>query len=71
MSCATYPTLASCSGPAAGRSPSTRMLPAVGASWPTARFSSVLLPAPFGPTSPTTRPAGMSSVQSDSAHRCP
>ena len=35
---------------------------------PTARLSSVVLPAPFGPTSPTTRPAGTCSVQSDSAH---
>ena len=32
------------------------MAPAVGRSSPTARLSSVVLPAPFGPTSPTTGP---------------
>ena len=36
---------------------------------PAARRISVVLPAPFGPTSPTTRPAGNRRVQSDSAHR--
>ena len=46
---------ASCPG-SARPPPSTSIVPAVGASIPTARFSSVLLPAPFGPTSPTTRP---------------
>ena len=40
-------------------------------SMPAARFSSVLLPAPLGPTSPTTRPAGTSSVQSASAGAAP
>src|SRR6266496_3397386 len=43
----------------------------VGASSPTARCSSVVLPAPLGPTSPTTRPAGMARVQSVSAQRRP
>ena len=47
------------------------IVPVVGASRPTARFSSVDLPAPLGPTSPTTRPAGISRVQSDSAQRAP
>ena len=55
--------------PAAGRPPSTSIVPAVGASSPTARCRRVVLPAPFGPTSPTTRPAGISSVQSVSAQR--
>ena len=40
-----------------------------GAAWPTARLSSVVLPAPLGPTSPVTCPAGISSVQSASAQR--
>ena len=35
---------------------------------PTASWSSVVLPAPFGPTSAVTDPAGISSVQSWSAH---
>jgi len=47
------------------------IVPAEGLSMPTARFSSVLLPAPFGPTRPTTRPAGTSMVQSASAQRRP
>ena len=38
---------------------------------PTARLRKVLLPAPLGPTSPTTRPAGTSRVQSESAHLRP
>src|ERR1700722_11116023 len=57
--------------PPAGRRPHTSIVPDVGRSRPAARLSSVLLPAPFGPTSPTTRPAGTSIVQSDSAHRRP
>ena len=42
-------------------------MPEVGASSPAASCSRVVLPAPFGPTSPTTRPSGMASVQSRSA----
>ena len=38
-----------------------------GTARPTARFSSVVLPAPFGPTSAATCPAGISSVHSRSA----
>ena len=63
----TRPSWAGLVGRAARRAP--RPCPRVGASSPTARRSSVVLPAPFGPTSPTTRPAGTASVQSDSAHR--
>ena len=44
------------------------MVPVLGASSPTASCSSVVLPAPFGPTSPTTLPSGMVRVQSWSAH---
>ena len=47
------------------------MLPAVGRSRPTAMCSKVVLPAPFGPTRPTTRPGGMARVQSDNASRRP
>ena len=43
-------------------------MPADGAARPTARFSSVVLPAPFGPTSAATCPAGIASVHSRSAH---
>ncbi len=43
-------------------------LAVVGLLRPTARFSSVVFPAPFGPTSAVTDPAGISSVQSLSAH---
>ena len=63
------PDLASGRGRPAGRSPSTSISPAVGVSIPTARLSRVVLPAPLGPTSPTTRPGGTSSVQSESAQR--
>ena len=45
--------------------------PAVGARSPTASCSRVVLPAPFGPTSPTTFPSGMDRVQSESAQRRP
>ena len=34
-------------------------------------LSKVVLPAPFGPTNATTRPAGTSTLQSRSAHRPP
>ena len=57
--------------PAAGRPPRPRSCRPSGSSRPTARLSSVVLPAPLGPTSPTTRPAGMRSVQSVSAHAPP
>ncbi|MCW2933959.1 MAG: hypothetical protein JWM19_4921 [Actinomycetia bacterium] len=67
VSWATKPTRASWPGPLAGGMPRTLMVPAVGVSSPTAMCSRVVLPAPLGPTSPTTRPAGMASVQSRSA----
>ena len=51
--------------------PSTLTVPAVGVARPTARFSRVVLPAPFGPTSAATWPSGMASVHSRSAHVLP
>ena len=69
VSWATKPTFASWAESAAGRPPQTSMVPTVGVRIPTIRLSSVVLPAPFGPTRPVTRPTGMSRVQSRSAHR--
>src|SRR3954471_2608890 len=71
VSCATNPTRPRCAGLEAGGAPRTSIVPEVGASSPTARLSRVLLPAPFGPTRPTTRPLGIESVQSVSAWRRP
>ena len=65
------PTRASCSVPEPGVLPSTLMLPEVGVRMPQASLSSVDLPAPFGPTRPTTWPGGMFKVQSASARRRP
>ncbi len=45
--------------------------PAVGRHSPTMQWSSVVLPAPFGPTRAATLPDGMDSVQSRSAHTEP
>jgi hypothetical protein len=45
------------------------MVPVVGRSRPAASSRNVVLPAPFGPTSPTTCPAGTVSVHSASAYR--
>ena len=67
----TKPTLARRASRPVGRAPSTSISPADGVSRPTARWRKVLLPAPLGPTSPTTRPAGTSRVQSESAHLRP
>ena len=53
------------------RRPSTCTSPAVGAISPTARCRSVVLPAPFGPTSAVTVPRGSVSEQSRSAQREP
>src|ERR1700683_1507834 len=47
------------------------MVPVVGASIPVARLIKVVLPAPFGPTSPATCPTGTGSVQSATAQRWP
>src|SRR6202167_1298031 len=55
----------------AARPPSTVTAPADGAARPTARFSSVLFPAPLGPTRAATCPAGISSVHSRSAQVLP
>ena len=71
MSWATKPTRASWSGVVPGRPPRTEIDPALGCRRPTESWSSVVLPAPFGPTSPTTLPAGMASVHSESAHLWP
>jgi hypothetical protein len=71
LSWATNPTFASCDGRAPGRSPRTVIVPDVGRNRPTARWSKVVLPAPFRPTSPVTRPGGIVSVHSDSAQRDP
>src|SRR5580700_11594285 len=67
VSWATNAIPSSAAGDPARRPPSTVTVPAEGAVRPTARLSSVVLPAPFGPTSAVTRPAGISSVHSRSA----
>ena len=67
VSWATNAIPSSAVGDPAAWPPSTVTAPADGTDRPTARFSSVLLPAPFGPTSAATRPAGISSVHSRSA----
>src|SRR3984885_8264885 len=54
----------SAAGDPAGTPPSTVTAPAVGSARPAARFSSVVLPAPFGPTSAATCPAGIATVHS-------
>ena len=46
-------------------------MPDVGSRSPTTNWRRVVLPAPFGPTSPTTLPAGMERVQFWSAHLRP
>jgi hypothetical protein len=51
----------------AARPPSTVTRPSVGATRPMAMCISVVFPAPFGPVSAVTRPAGMASVQSRTA----
>src|SRR6202046_1566609 len=67
VSWATTATPSSAGGDPGGQPPSTVTSPADGASRPTARLSSVVLPAPLGPTSAATRPAGTSRVQSRNA----
>ena len=59
------PSSAACD-PAA-KPPSTETVPADGDASPAARFSSVVLPAPFGPISAVTCPAGTASAHSRSA----
>lgn len=71
MSWATKPTRASWPGVVPGCPPRTETDPASGRRSPTASWRSVVLPAPLGPTRPTTLPAGMASVHSESAHLCP
>ncbi len=71
VSWATKPTRASCSDVVPGLPPQTVSDPVSARRSPTASWSSVLLPAPLGPTSPTALPAGTESVHSDSAYLCP
>jgi hypothetical protein len=54
-----------------GLPPSTEIDPALGCKRPTERWSSLVFPAPFGPTSPTTLPDGIARVHSESAHLRP
>jgi hypothetical protein len=55
----------------ARRPPRTAIDPALARRRPTEIWSSVVLPAPFEPTSPMTLPAGMIRVHSESAHLRP
>ena len=66
-SCATKAISSRAAGEPAGSVPSTVTLPVVGVISPTVRFSSVVLPEPFGPTSAATRPSGIARQQSRSA----
>src|SRR5260370_5621959 len=71
VSCATNAMPSSAAGDPGGRPPSPVTPPADGAARPTARFSSVVLPAPFGPASAATCPAGIATVHSRSAQARP
>ena len=62
-----WATWASRSRAAAGVVPRTVMVPSVGRSSPAARASRVDLPAPFGPVTAQTRPAGSRKAQPSSA----
>jgi len=53
-----------------GRS-SKRMVPALGVRRPEMRLKTVVLPAPFGPMSPTISPGRTSKVRSETAVRPP
>ncbi len=70
FSCVTWATRARSSGVARVRtdSPSTRSSPSDGANSRAASPNRVLLPAPFGPTTPQIRPAGTVKSQCRSAH---
>ncbi len=65
--CVRYDT-AGCMPRPFGVSPNTSIRPVVGRNNPVTNPMNVLLPAPFGPTSATTRPAGTSSAHSRNAH---
>ena len=54
-----------------GRRPSTVTSPALGLLSPARIFSRVVFPAPLGPISAVTRPAGTVTEQSCSAHSEP
>ena len=64
-----------CAGPDGRRgrrsAPCSRTLPCVGRSSPTMTFSSVLLPAPFGPTTATMSPSSIPNVTPSTAGRPP
>ena len=51
--------------------PSKMTVPADGLSWPHMQLNSVVLPAPFGPTSPTASPAATDSDTSRNAANPP
>ncbi len=53
------------------RSPPSRTLPCVGRSSPTMTLRSVLLPAPFGPTTATMSPSSIPNVTPSTAGRPP
>jgi len=67
VSCATNAIPSSAGAEPARSPPSTVTSPALGAASPTERLSKVDFPAPFGPTSATTCPSGIASVQSRNA----
>ena len=54
-----------------GACPKTFIRPALGASWPRIARISVVLPAPFGPSTPMNSPGSMSKLTSDSTARPP
>ena len=66
------PRCASFTGPMpAMSSPLKRTTPAVGLSRPVSTFTSVVLPAPFGPTIDTSSPSAIDSDTSSSATKSP
>ena len=66
------PRLASFTGPMpAMSSPLKRTTPRVGLSRPVRTLTSVVLPAPFGPTIETSSPSATESVTSSSATKLP
>ena len=66
------PRRASITGPMpAMSSPLKRTTPAVGLSSPVSTFTSVVLPAPLGPTIETSSPSAIESETSSSATKSP
>src|SRR4051812_1423017 len=60
-----------CAGRPPMSSPRKRMFPALGARSPESRFSSVVLPAPFGPMTACTAPGGKARLTESTAVRPP